>query len=74
MLKAHNEGIARINRQGINNLGLNGTIRTKQDSSEDESNNEMSVSFDDTFNQEETTEIQKNGKSIKIGLINIEKI
>ena len=74
MLKAHNEGISRINRQGINNFTRNGTLRTKENCSEDESNIEMSVSFDDTINLENTANIQNNAKNTKVGLINLGKV
>ena len=68
MLKAHVEGIPKVN-QGVSNTTDKDSMRTQENGSEKGSNNEKSESIDNTNNSKNTDEPPKNARNNKVGLI-----
>ena len=68
MLKAHIEGIPKVN-QGVSNTADKDSMRIQDNGSEKGSNNEKSESIDNTINSKNTDGPQKTERNNKVGLI-----
>ena len=68
MLKAHVEGIPKVN-QVVSNTTDKDSMRTQENGSEKGSNNEKSESIDNTINSKNTDEPQKTVRNNKVSLI-----
>lgn len=73
-MKAHVEGIAKINNQGVSNITEKASSGTQENGSKNGSNNEKSGSCDDTINHKNTAELQNTAKNTEVGHIFLPKL